>query len=134
MVDEFVRLPAVWDHTNGKLMHFDALWSDRTEHSISKAAVRIVIFNGEDAPLRGPGAVQQRGAINGDDAIEIDDPHGDAGSLQCVVGLQRFEKRDTSCNDREDIRRALANDFQSADVDGLHSGRSPKVSGSVRAR
>ncbi len=87
VVNEFVRLPAMWDRANGELMHLDAFGSDRTEHSIPEAAVRIMIFNGEDAPLRGPGAVQQRGAVNGDDAIEIDDPHGDAGSFQCVVRL-----------------------------------------------
>ena len=67
VVDEFVRLPTVWDHANGKLMHLDAFGSDRAEHSIPEAAVRIMIFNGEDAPLRSPGAVQQRGAVDGDD-------------------------------------------------------------------
>ena len=79
VVDEFVRLPAVWNRANGELMHLDAFGSDRAEDCIPEPAVRIMIFNGEDAPLRGPGTVQQRGAIDGDDAIEIDDPHGDAG-------------------------------------------------------
>ena len=111
VVDEFVWLPAVWDRANGELMHLDAFRSDRAEDGVPKAAVRIMIFNGEDAPLRGPGAVQQRGAVDGDDAIEIDDPHGDAGSFQCIIGLQGFEERDAGCDDREDIRRALANDF-----------------------
>ena len=117
MVDEFLRLPAVWDRANGELMHLDAFGADRAEHSIPEAAVRIMIFNGEDAPLRGPGAVQQRGAINGDDAIEIEDPHGDAGSFQCIVGLQGFEERDAGCDDRKHIRRALANDLRSADLE-----------------
>ena len=96
------------------------------EHSIPEAAVRIVIFNGEDASLRGPGAVQQRGAIDGDDAIEIDDPHGDAGSFQCVVRLQGFEECDTGCNDRKDIRRALANDLRSADLEPPDSSLSQR--------
>ena len=58
VVDEFVRLPAVWDRADGELMHLDAFWSDRAEHSIPEAAVGIMIFNGEDASLRGSGAVQ----------------------------------------------------------------------------
>ena len=111
VVDEFVRLPAVRDRANGELMHLDTFGSDRAKHRIPEAAVCIMIFNGEDAPLRGPGAVQQRGAVDGDDAIEVDDPYGDAGSFQCVVGLQGFEERDACCDDREDIRRVLANDF-----------------------
>ena len=91
MIDKFVRLPAVWDRANGKLMHFNAFWSDRAEHCISETAVRIMILNGEDAPLSGSGTVQQRGAINGNNTIKIDDPHGEACAFQCVVGLQGFE-------------------------------------------
>lgn len=85
VIDKFIRLPTVWDRANGKLMHFNAFWSDRAEHCIAETAVRIMILNGKDAPLSSPGTVQQRGAINGDDAVEIDDPHGGAGSFQCVV-------------------------------------------------
>ena len=48
VVDEFVRLPAVWDRANRKLMHLDTFGSDRAEHRISEATVRIMIFNGED--------------------------------------------------------------------------------------
>ena len=58
VVDKFVRLAAVWDRTNRKLMHLDALGSDRAEHRISEATVRIMIFDGEEPPLCGPGAVQ----------------------------------------------------------------------------
>ena len=108
VVDEFVRLAAVRDRANRKLMHLDAFGSDRAEHRITESTVRIMIFDGEEPPLRGPGTVQQRRAVDGDDTIEIDDPHGDAGGFQCVVGLQRFEERDACCDDREDIRRALA--------------------------
>jgi len=75
VVDEFVRLPAMWDRANCKLMHLNAFWSDRAEHCISETAVRIVIFNREDAPLCGPGTIQQRDAIYGDNAIEVNDPH-----------------------------------------------------------
>ena len=80
VVDEFVRFPAVWDRANRKLMHLDAFRPNRAEHCISETAVRIVIFNGEDAPLRGPGTVQQRDTVYGNNAIEVNDPHGDAGS------------------------------------------------------
>ena len=111
VIDEFVRFSAVWDCANGKLMHLDALGSDRAKHSIPKTAVRIVIFNGEDAPLCGSGAVQQRGAVDRDDTVEIDDPHGDTGCFQYVIGLQGLEERDASRNNRKDIRCALANDF-----------------------
>ena len=87
VIDQLVRLPAVWDRANSKLMHFNAFWSNRAEHRISKAAVRIMILNGEDAPLRGSSTVQQRRAINGDDAIEIDDPHRESRAFQSVVGF-----------------------------------------------
>ena len=87
VVDEFVRLAAVWDRANRKLMNLDAFGSDRAEHRISKSTVRIMIFDGEEPPLRGPGTVQQRRAVDGGDTLEINDPHGDAGSFQSVVGF-----------------------------------------------
>ena len=111
VVDKFVRLPAVWDRANGELMHLDAFWSDRAEHSIPKTAVGIMIFNREDTALRGPGTVQQRGPVEGGDTIEIDDPHGDTGCFQYVIGLQGLEERDAGRNNRKDIQCALANDF-----------------------
>ena len=87
VIDEFVRLPAVWDRANRKLMHLDTFGSDRAEHRISKSTVRIMIFDGEEPPLRGPGTVQQRRAVDGDDTIEIHDSHGDADTFQRVVGF-----------------------------------------------
>src|SRR5512147_251440 len=117
MIDEFVRLSAVWDRANGEFMYSDTFRTDCTQHSIPETAVGVMIFNGKDAPLRGLGAVQQRGTVDGDDTIEIDDTHGDACCFQCVVGLQGFKERDASRDNRENIRCALTNDFRSADVE-----------------
>ena len=87
VVDEFVRLPAVRDRANGELMHLDAFGPDRTEHRIAEATMRIMILDGKEPPLRGPGTVQQRRAVDGDDTIEIHNPHEDAGTFQRVVGF-----------------------------------------------
>ena len=57
VVDEFVRLAAVRDRANRKLMYFNTFWSDRAEHRITKATMRIMIFNGKDAPLSGSGTI-----------------------------------------------------------------------------
>jgi hypothetical protein len=80
VADEFVRLAAVRDRANPKLMQLDAFRPNRAEHRITESTVCIMIFDGEEPPLRGPGTVQQRHAVDGDDTIEIHDPHGDAGS------------------------------------------------------
>src|SRR5262249_29293410 len=69
VINEFIRLPTVRNCAHGELVHLDAFWPDRAEHRIPEAAVCIVIFNGEDTSLRGPGTVQQRCAIDGDDTI-----------------------------------------------------------------
>lgn len=58
MIDEFVRLPAVWDRANRKLVHFNTFGSDCAKHRISEAAMRIMVFNGEHTPLRRPRAIQ----------------------------------------------------------------------------
>lgn len=81
VVDEFVRLPAVRDRANGELMYFDAFGPDRTEHRIAEATMRIMILDGKEPPLRSPGTVQERRAVDGNNAIEIDDPDEDTGSF-----------------------------------------------------
>ena len=92
------------DRTNRKFMHFDTFRSNRTEHRISKTTMRIVIFNREDSPLRNPRTIQQCGAVDRNNTIEIDDSHGDAGSFQYIVRLQCFKQRDAGRDDREDVR------------------------------
>jgi len=58
VIDELIRLPAVWDRANGELVYFDSFGSYRAQHGIPETTVRIMVLNGKDVSLCGPGAIQ----------------------------------------------------------------------------
>ena len=81
MIDKFFRLSAVWNHAHRELVDLDSFRSDRAKHGIPQAPVGIMVFDREHAAVGGSGAIQQCGAVDRDDAVEIDDAHMDAGRL-----------------------------------------------------
>jgi hypothetical protein len=68
-VDQFIRLPAVRDFSNGDLMDPEPFFSHSAEHGVSQPAVRIVIFNRQKASLCGAAMFDQAGTIDRDDAV-----------------------------------------------------------------
>ncbi len=76
----------------------------------------IVILHRKDPTLGRLSALQQSCSIDRGDAIEINHANGYAGCLQLVIGLQGFEQRHTSRDDRQYIRGALSEDLAAADL------------------
>ena len=107
VVDEFVRLPTMWDHTNRQLMHFDAFWADRAEHCVSETTVRVMIFDGDHASVGGLCGLDQSIAVDGLHGIRVDDADGDALLRQQIVRLQRLEQRHTRRDDRQRVAGTL---------------------------
>ena len=119
VVDEFIRFAAMGNGPHRQLMDSDAFRADRVEHGIAQAAVRIVVLNGKNPALGGPGAFEYRRPVDGNDAVEIDHTYSNARCLQLVISLERLVECNSSRDDRKGIGCTLAQDFGAADLEPL---------------
>src|SRR5215831_5333013 len=119
VVNEFVRFSAMGNRPHCQLMNLDAFRTDRIEDSIAESPMCIVVFNRKDPVFGTPGALQQRGAIDGNDAVEIDHPYRDPCRFQMIVGFEGFEECDACRDDGQSIGGALSQDLGSTDLESL---------------
>jgi hypothetical protein len=100
-------------------VHRHALITQRGQHRVADAAVRIVVLHRDHPSAGGAGAFDERLAVDRLDAEEIDHADRDAFRLELLVRFERLEQGDAGRNHRGAIVGALPQHLGFPDFEAL---------------
>jgi len=110
------------DLAHGQAVDDDAGVGQRLRHRRAEAALGVVVFHGQERAAGRARRLEECRAIEGLEAIEVDDTEGNALRGQLVRRGQRLVQGDPGGDDGEAVALAGAHDLRAADGERLVGG------------